>query len=184
AAALREPSSGLGDWFGELAYDLRRWAASGDADYMRDFAAALADGPHALWESARRAPVWVWIVLGAAVLALMARRLVGRPVSIRGARIPRFHRGARIETLYASLLRVLARLGYEKRASQTPREFADEVCLRGGEPMIPVRSFTESFYRARFGGLELTTEELAPIQAFIRSSESGSVSLSGPHGVS
>ncbi|MCZ6596321.1 MAG: transglutaminase-like domain-containing protein, partial [Planctomycetota bacterium] len=86
AAALREPSSGLGDWFGELAYDLRRWAASGDADYMRDFAAALADGPHALWESARRAPVWVWIVLGAAVLALMARRLVGRPVSIRGAR--------------------------------------------------------------------------------------------------
>jgi hypothetical protein len=59
--------------------------------------------------------------------------------------------------LYFQLLLLLARYGFQKRASETPREFANRVLRRGGTQHLQIRELTEIYYGLRFGqagGLE------------------------------
>lgn len=53
--------------------------------------------------------------------------------------------------LYFQLLLLLAKYGYQKRPSETPREFANRVMRRGGEKHRAVRELTEIYYALRFG---------------------------------
>lgn len=53
--------------------------------------------------------------------------------------------------LYLQLLLLLARYGFQKRASETPREFARRVLRRGGSRHEPVLELTELYYALRFG---------------------------------
>jgi hypothetical protein len=52
---------------------------------------------------------------------------------------------------YFQLLLLLARYGYHKRPSETPREFARRVMLRGGDELGQVGELTELYYALRFG---------------------------------
>lgn len=59
--------------------------------------------------------------------------------------------------LYFQLLLLLAGYGFQKRASETPREFARRVLRKGGSRHQPVLQLTEIYYALRFGqdaGLE------------------------------
>lgn len=53
--------------------------------------------------------------------------------------------------LYFQLLLLLARYGFHKRPSETPREFAARVLRRGGETYQRVLPLTEMYYAMRFG---------------------------------
>ena len=53
--------------------------------------------------------------------------------------------------LYFQLLLLLAKYGFQKRASETPREFAERVLRKGGERHGPIMELTELYYALRFG---------------------------------
>jgi hypothetical protein len=53
--------------------------------------------------------------------------------------------------MYFQLLLLLARYGYHKRPSETPREFARRVMQRGGDNLTKVGELTELYYALRFG---------------------------------
>ncbi|MCB9934751.1 MAG: DUF3488 domain-containing protein [Planctomycetes bacterium] len=53
--------------------------------------------------------------------------------------------------LYFQLLLLLARHGFQKRASETPREFANRVLRKGGARHEPILELTELYYALRFG---------------------------------
>lgn len=53
--------------------------------------------------------------------------------------------------LYFQLLLLLAKYGYHKRPSETPREFARRVVNRGGQVHGAVETLTELYYALRFG---------------------------------
>ncbi|MCB9894291.1 MAG: DUF3488 domain-containing protein [Planctomycetes bacterium] len=57
----------------------------------------------------------------------------------------------RERSLYFQLLLLLARHGFQKRASETPREFARRVLRKGGEMHKPILELTEIYYALRFG---------------------------------
>lgn len=172
AAALRpEPGSGVAAWTGEILFELRRWAASGgDAGPARALAATVAEAPRALWNSARRSPVVFALLVGVAVLLLFGLRWrrsagleAGAPPHGAGAGDPA------LDSLYRRVVRALGRLGYEKRASQTGREFAHAVLAAPGavDGLAPLGPITETFYRARFGGLPLSPEETGRVEEFL-----------------
>jgi protein-glutamine gamma-glutamyltransferase len=53
--------------------------------------------------------------------------------------------------LYGELLRLLAKRGFSRRETQTPREFAQSFALQGG--LAPtVQEFTDLYVQSRFGG--------------------------------
>ena len=70
--------------------------------------------------------------------------------------------------LYAELLHLLERCGFERRASQTPLEFAAAVNEAGLSS--PVREFTQIYAHARFGGVPCDTPRLRGLLEHIRSS--------------
>lgn len=53
--------------------------------------------------------------------------------------------------LYFQLLLLLAKYGFQKRLSETPREFALRVLSRGGDRHASVLELTEMYYALRFG---------------------------------
>lgn len=57
----------------------------------------------------------------------------------------------RQRSLYFQLLLLLAKYGFQKRASETPREFAERVCRKGGDQHKPILELTELYYALRFG---------------------------------
>lgn len=71
------------------------------------------------------------------------------------ARVPSGTPRHRLVTMYVALLKTLRKLGLVRKASQTPREFAESV---GGAPLA---SLTALFEEARYGGLNPAPEQLA-----------------------
>jgi hypothetical protein len=53
--------------------------------------------------------------------------------------------------LYFQLLLLLAKHGFQKRPSETPREFAMRVLRKGGDRHKPILELTEIYYALRFG---------------------------------
>jgi hypothetical protein len=72
--------------------------------------------------------------------------------------------GSSILPFYEDLLRILARAGYRRRSSETPREFARAVLADGGGTLAPVEKITSVYLQARFGGAELTDADMAQVQ--------------------
>ena len=69
---------------------------------------------------------------------------------------------------YRQLLLVLSRKGFQRELTLTPMEFARQVISEVGEPFRPVGEITEAFYRVRFGGASLKTEEMKRIRELLR----------------
>lgn len=70
--------------------------------------------------------------------------------------------------LYAELLRLLAKRGFARRESQTPREFAASLAFEGG--LAPtVQEFTNLYARSRFGGVPCDALRLRTLLEQIRS---------------
>jgi protein-glutamine gamma-glutamyltransferase len=99
-------------------------------------------------------------ILGFAVLLLL---VVARPLWRMGRRRALMRDPGRAPATaaglwYLRMTRTLARRGWRKRATQSPREFAqaiDDPAMRRG-----VQSFTETYERARFGGSAAEAEKL------------------------
>jgi hypothetical protein len=76
---------------------------------------------------------------------------------------------------YRRLEQLLAKIGCERRASQTQREFAIEAgqSLAGAAPAANERNLpariVEYFYRVRFGQQQLAPAELREVEEFLRS---------------
>jgi hypothetical protein len=51
-----------------------------------------------------------------------------------------------------------------RQPGQTPREFAELVLKRGGDPFKPVMIVTEIFEAVRYGGAELSQDEFNRLQ--------------------
>jgi transglutaminase-like putative cysteine protease len=167
-AALRERSglgTGMGVWVGDVVDDFRQWAASGgDSIYLESLFGTLLQTPRALGEGLRRAP----LLLGGsfALLLLIAAWGIARRWRRSAAE---HHRrdGTLADSHYQRILRLLARHGYHKHPAQTPREFARAVVRAGGESFARLRPITERIYRVRFGGVDLSPNEVHVIDAFI-----------------
>jgi hypothetical protein len=68
--------------------------------------------------------------------------------------------------LYFQLLLLLARYGFQKRASETPREFAQRVLRRGGDQHAAILELTELYYGLRFGERSLEAEFKAALARY------------------
>jgi len=66
-------------------------------------------------------------------------------------------RRGRIVRAYLNLLRGAERVGFPRRAHETPREFASALA----EPAEALEAATEAFVRARYGPSELTDDDVA-----------------------
>ncbi len=75
---------------------------------------------------------------------------------------------------WADTLRILRQKGFEKELSETPRRFADRVCL--AEPSIeaPLHQLVDLFYHIRFGAHRPDSTERAQVMGFVRRLRSGS----------
>ncbi len=70
--------------------------------------------------------------------------------------------------LYERLVRALAARGHRRARAETPREFARAVTLAEGRPFLPLRDVVELFYRARFGGTDLSKDEERFVEEFVQ----------------
>ncbi|MBX3474719.1 MAG: DUF3488 domain-containing protein [Planctomycetes bacterium] len=61
--------------------------------------------------------------------------------------------------LYAQLLLLLARHGFQKVPSETPREFAQRVLAKGGEVHADLPALTQMYYAFRFGSRNALVED-------------------------
>jgi transglutaminase-like putative cysteine protease len=88
---------------------------------------------------------------GLVVLALVWRRR--RRKKIEAKVLEQMGEGGkkRQRSLYLQLLLLLAHYGFQKRASETPREFAERVLRKGGNQHVPILALTELYYSLRFG---------------------------------
>lgn len=89
------------------------------------------------------------LTLGAAVFIWLRRKrkkIERRVLGQMGEGGRKHQRG-----LYFQLLLLLSRYGYQKRPSETPREFAERVLRRGGDRHQPILELTEIYYALRFG---------------------------------
>ena len=68
--------------------------------------------------------------------------------------------------LYSELLRMLARRGLRRVATQTPFEFA--AAVNSPNLALPVREFTELYAHARFGGAPCDTSRLKQLLDQVR----------------
>jgi hypothetical protein len=55
-----------------------------------------------------------------------------------------------------------------RRRTQTPREFARAVVLRGGKALAPVLTVTEVFERVRYGGDRMSAGEEEAVRQALR----------------
>jgi hypothetical protein len=80
-----------------------------------------------------------------------------RPEARSSRSLPEY-RGSRgrVVRAYLNLLRGAERAGFPRRPSETPDEFAAALA----EPREPLESTTEAFLRARYGGAEVSAEDV------------------------
>jgi hypothetical protein len=108
----------------------------------------------------RPAAILAGLLLGAGGLVLLGRRLRRRWRRGSGARGEEARPHSPATALYTRLLRFMARVGHAKPAGATPVEFADALAVRGLLAAPAVRTFTDAYYGARFGGEAVTGEKI------------------------
>lgn len=163
-ARLAEGLVGLSSWFDELGTDLSYWMSSGtDEADLKLVMQTLVRAPEALWASARRAPVatalWLIALVGAWI-GLARLRSGAASESVRSTR----RKQTREQDRFLNLLRTLEKRGHRRPAAQTPREFALRLATAKPE-WGAIQAIVESFYRARFGGVAPSEQELAAIDS-------------------
>jgi len=159
------------DYQASLWEKVRRWARQdGDADAPWWLTAlnatrAYAYGPPDL-TPAQRAMWWMallliglWFYYTFRLVRVLGRRAVRAAVKRRQA-LP--------HGFYGRVLKALARRGFHKSAGQTPHEFALQVTARTPS-LAALPDITRAYYRTRFGGRRLTTDESGVVDRFIDS---------------
>jgi hypothetical protein len=130
---------------------------------LQDQLAAAEAVRRATWTwgaSALRTPDWRWLVPRAAAAGVIVAALAftlsrrRRPAPAGARAIPRF---------YARALRALARRGLAPAAGETAREFARRAGT--APPAAPFARLTAVYERVRFGGVALTADEAATVEA-------------------
>jgi len=164
-SALRDADGSLADdrW-GEDASQLMQAWLDGQSVSLDDIARLLARGPGALVRGLGRGPVLiaalVLVALGIwLVLPARTRAPPPRDPSERARRQAVEH--------YERILLELSRLGYRRRPTQTPREFALDVGHMRDELLDPLTPITERIYAARYGNRPLAEVDVASIDAFV-----------------
>lgn len=159
AADEEEPASAEKDWLQTLDADAQRELFRDAYGTVQELAGKAEGALQAVtsWMPSFL-PRYGWLrtlfVLAPALLivwVLLRRRRKNRRIETKlmrgmGAGGRRKERG-----LYFQLLLLLAKHGFHKRPSETPREFARRVVLRGGQAHRAVEALTETYYALRFG---------------------------------
>jgi hypothetical protein len=99
---------------------------------------------------------WAWWVWTIPVLAIVILMVVTSKGILTGKRISRKTPG-----FYLEVLGILKRRGFERRAFETPMEFAARTGL------IEARSLTEAFEEVRYGGRTLTEARLSEVENYV-----------------
>lgn len=131
------------------------------AEFLNDVYAAIG---RAGSSSALRNGVFLLVIFGVLAAWWTTRRPRLPMGGVSG--LPRAER-ARYERLFLAL----EQLGFHRRRGQTPKELVSLVAAHGGSDLEPLPSVVDWFYRSRFGGRNLTTEEASEIDALIASLE-------------
>ncbi|MBM4084242.1 MAG: DUF3488 domain-containing protein [Planctomycetes bacterium] len=122
-------------------------------------------------DASAEVPAWkkiAWVstlVILATVAGFFITRKAGWRLFVRGQRPARTRTSVKF---YRDLLKALKKKGYVRWPHETPQEFADSVLARGGERLRPVRTITERFCEARYGGREIGRQEVAQIEAMLK----------------
>lgn len=154
-----EPDKGGTDWINDFDAEKQRRMVTDAIDKSGEAAAAIDT---ALLEAMEWMPSFLprsgffraALLLAPALLPLLwmvvrrrrRRKLEKEVMQGMGGEGKRRERG-----LYFQLLLLLARYGFHKRPSETPREFAARVLRRGGDAHQRVMPLTEMYYAMRFG---------------------------------
>ena len=116
------------------------------------------------WGQAGPVLGWVIAALLAGAFAVAVRQRQTRRRTAAG--LPPSQRAAVI--FYNELLQALSRRGFVRRRTQTPREFARAVVVRGGKALEPVLTLTEVFERVRYGGDRMSAGEEEAVRQALR----------------
>ncbi len=100
------------------------------------------------------------LLIGAAFFAALAMKLARRP---RGRSERERQRRPQVR-FYSKMLKVLRRKGILKSPSLAPMEFARRAVSVGGREFAGAERLTEKFCAVRYGGKELTAEELTGVE--------------------
>jgi hypothetical protein len=140
-------------------------------EMIRELLQEPAVSPGASSVTSEGPPLWVkvaWVsvfgVMAVAVALLIARKAGWRPY-VRGRRAPRTRTRVRF---YRDLLKVLDKKGYTRWPHETPREFAESVVRHGGERFRPVKTITDRFHEMRYGGREMSRQEVQRIRDLLK----------------
>lgn len=181
------PEAAKGDWI--EGFDEQR-----QRQFYRDIESRVRDGLASVDRLFRSLTAWLpsflpdsgvlrATILATPLLALLMGWLVGRRrrKRIEAKVLQQMGEGGnkRQRGLYMQLLVMLAKHGFQKRSSETPREFAERVLRKGGETHAPIIDLTETYYALRFGsrdgleeefrkGLGLYTEALKAARSSLR----------------
>jgi hypothetical protein len=169
------PGPGLGEatgaW-GEQLLDQLRSILEGEPERptLQEVGSSLFTGPMTGSDPYFRYPLGVYlgILTQILIILLVLRAWLRRR---RKRALPILRRAPPSRRAYDRLLRALASYGHLRAPGQTPREFARQVIGARGLPFRPLETFTEIYYRGRFGGREPTRDERAFLEDFLRKVE-------------
>ena len=149
-----------------------RWVIDYDVSRQIDIAKRIGRGVGVArggvdFRQAKTVVRWVALALGLGVLGfVLARRLRGRrrgPSSGR-ARARSGRRGPRIYKLYETVLARLARRGWNRRPSETPREFAARLSTASVPGADALAKLTEHYGAARYGERDIPDALVAELE--------------------
>jgi hypothetical protein len=83
----------------------------------------------------------------------------------RGGAIRRRH-ARTVVRFYAEILKLLERLGFERRFGQTPREFASSIAVSNPD-LRPFADITEVYYQTRFHGIPPSAAQSRRVHEFL-----------------
>lgn len=136
-------------WFEEVVAAVDQWLGR----FARRFGAAGT-----LWIMLVTAAVATAIVIG--VQLLRRARRIRRSLHLEQLRGSDYRRMLRQLGFYLDMLDLLRRAGRPKPYWQPPLAFAEQLALSDARAGGSVRDLTRTFYRARYGGDTLTSDDL------------------------
>lgn len=149
-------------WFDSLRFQWNKWVIDYDLasqlELFRSIGRRFSGGARSVKAVGQAIKRWVTahavllaVLGGLGVLALVVWRLRRRP---RGAGPSRARARARSElaAIYDRAARRLARRGYRREPSMTPRELARDLVGRGVDGAVELAELTELYYQAEWGG--------------------------------
>lgn len=142
-----------------VGYDLNR-----QLDLVRRVARRLGLGGGGWSGAARRVPGWALVLAAVTALAALASRRWSRALPGRSlAWTQAGGRDAPVNRLYRRALGRMARAGFPRHPTETPREYAARVTNAGISGSDTLERLTELYTASRFGGRQVEGEVLKDV---------------------